>query len=199
MTIRKTASALAGVLLGGLLAVPAQAAILTYDFSFNATGGSLAGNSYNGSYAFDDALAPTATIGSVSQYALSSFDFSFNGETFSAADDPGAYVAFDPAFSNPLGISYIATINSTTISFAEGFFDISEQTFYAEDALANVLAQADASEITTTASPSAVPEPGIGLSLLLALGGLSGVGLTRRRGQKDIPFTLLSDRWTSTG
>ncbi|MBI3367038.1 MAG: PEP-CTERM sorting domain-containing protein [Burkholderiales bacterium] len=67
-------------------ALPAQAAIVNYDFVVSVDSGPLAGHSYNGKFGYDDAQAPGTNPFGDTTFVLSSFDFTFDGHGYSLAD-----------------------------------------------------------------------------------------------------------------
>lgn len=104
----------------------AQASLATYDFSFTVAGGTLDGSTQSGQYSFD----ATDLTGSGAEYLTpASFSFLFNDVSYVLGDDPGATVNFFDGVL--LGLSYnaLTAIPDQSVSFAAGFFDLSEQTF----------------------------------------------------------------------
>lgn len=86
----KLAIAIAGSVLSfaAIEAHPAHAAIITYDFNVDVTRGSLAGNTYNGFFSYDDTSFPPARSPSTIQpyFDVSEFNFNFAGRTYNVGD-----------------------------------------------------------------------------------------------------------------
>ena len=64
----------------------ASAAIVNYNFSVEVISGPLAPQTFNGSFAFDDAVPPTLGIGGEDLYALTGFSFDFDGVVYALGD-----------------------------------------------------------------------------------------------------------------
>ena len=91
------ATAAVALSLAGIEAYPAQAAIITYDFTVNITSGPLLGNQYGGFYSYDD-TSPSATSLPVDYtspsfvsplvpvFDVTQFNFSFLGKTYTKSD-----------------------------------------------------------------------------------------------------------------
>ena len=105
-----------------MIASPAGAANITYDFTVNPTFGPLLGESYSGSFTFDDANL----IGFGEEFiSVDSFSFSFLGVDYTEADgapNEPEVAFFDGSF---LGLGF----NEDDFSFVPGFFDLSEAFF----------------------------------------------------------------------
>jgi PEP-CTERM motif len=85
---QKLALATAGTVLSfaAMQTNPVNAAIITYDFTAKVTGGSLAGNSYNGFFSYDDTAPSPTGIASIPYYGVTEFNFGFAGTTFTQRD-----------------------------------------------------------------------------------------------------------------
>ncbi|GET40260.1 PEP-CTERM sorting domain-containing protein [Microseira wollei] len=86
---QKLALATAGTVLS--LAVmdthPANAAIITYDFTVNITSGSLLGNQYSGFFSYDESAPSSFTrAGYIPYFLVSDFSFDFFGKTYREKD-----------------------------------------------------------------------------------------------------------------
>jgi len=115
------------VVLSAISPTPAQAATVTYDFTINNLDGDLAGNSFSGSFTYDDALL----TGSGSEYlGVSSLLFNLLGTDYTEADDPFAEVAFfEGTF---LGLIFAVGnpgVDAISFAFVPGFFDASDAYF----------------------------------------------------------------------
>lgn len=207
MTFRTLAAAL--VLL--LFATPAHAAsYVKADFSSGVFGGNpnvrdplrdpfFPGDTFTGSFVYDQDLIPAAGSGFVNVFfnsyaditsipAADAFKFNFGPYVFTLADDPTAMVqynngAFNGFFFNTIftleGVNYLfkmnggtITVNSTADPFGQPF--LNGYTNIGNQALANATPY-------TIASPGAVPEPATWAMMLLGLGFVGGVLRTRRR------------------
>lgn len=161
----------AGTFLGATLlsTTPATAAILTYDFTVTPDSEPLFGESYAGSFSFDDG----AISGFGEEYiALDNFEFSFLGEEFGLDDGLSLAEAafFDGDF---LGLSFVAE----EFSFIPGFFDLSES--YLAYEIESGVGAADIAYDRRDADATPVPEPVSSTVLLLV--GLTGMALRRSR------------------
>ncbi|HAX76840.1 MAG TPA: hypothetical protein DCY88_13610 [Cyanobacteria bacterium UBA11372] len=79
-----------------------QAAIITYDFTVNVTSGSLAGNSYNGFFSYDESAPSSFTrFLFIPDFEVSDFSFDFFGKTYTEQDVRynDARVVLDPPLS----------------------------------------------------------------------------------------------------
>ena len=151
------------------IALPATAANITYDFTVTPDFGPLLGESYAGSFTFND----TNLIGFGEEFiTVDSFSFSFLGvdytEADGAAEEPEA-TFFDGSF---LGLGF----SEDDFSFIAGFLDLSEA-FFAYD----LAAGSGTGDIIYTQVPDqkSVPEPASVLALLAI--GAAGATSARRR------------------
>jgi PEP-CTERM motif len=80
------ATAGAALSLAAMEANPANAAIITYDFTAKVTGGSLAGNSYNGFFRYDDTAFSFPSRVGKPYFSVTEFNFEFAGTTFTQRD-----------------------------------------------------------------------------------------------------------------
>jgi hypothetical protein len=66
---------------------PAQAAIMTVDFTVTGTSGSILNQQFSGFYSFDDSTTPTCGITCGGEkFPLSAFDFNFNGIEYTLSE-----------------------------------------------------------------------------------------------------------------
>jgi hypothetical protein len=84
------------------------AGIITYDFEATVTSGDLVGNTYSGSFAYDDETPPHATDPPFEFVAVEDFQFTFEGKDFGLTDindfnDPGVRFQ-DSAFAGLGGV-----------------------------------------------------------------------------------------------
>ncbi len=100
MSRRKNRIASAGVVMSFVAATSEEgsAATVEYDFEAEITSGDYSGNTYTGSFSFDDESAPRASDATYDYYTLTDFEFSFEGRDCDPSDildynDPG--VRFD--------------------------------------------------------------------------------------------------------
>ena len=141
------------------------AATVPYTFEVNIDSGSLSGNTYSGSFSYDDS-DPTSLV---------DFDFTFDGDSFSETDDPLAAVffsIFDP--DEFVGIEYLASSINYEIYFAPGFGSVTEASFSYIG-----LASLDFDEGFGDITYSVVPVPAAVWLFGTALVGL--VGFNKRR------------------
>ena len=139
-----------------------NAATITYDIEVNNLDGSLSGDSFTGSFSFDD----DSLLGSGDEFiSVDNLSFDFLGTTYTENDDNSVLGAeatfFDGEF---LGLSYSTDVE---FSFVPGFFSLSDS-FFAYD-----LGSVDngTGDITYTLRPSnpdpnPVPEPATIIGLL---------------------------------
>lgn len=73
---------------------PAAAAVVSYEFTVSATSGPLAPQTFGGSFSFDDEVPPTPGFGGEDLYALTGFEFDFDGTLYTLADLDYGYAAF---------------------------------------------------------------------------------------------------------
>jgi hypothetical protein len=101
----------------------ADAALINYNLIVNIDFGPLTGNVYTGSFTYDnDGLTGT---GNESVF-LTDFNFNFDGNPYTFADDPGATVSFfDGTF---LGLDY-AVVSPPSPTFISGSLDVSDALF----------------------------------------------------------------------
>lgn len=181
-------------LIAALFSNPAPAAILGYTFDFNVSGPESAGGPYTGTFSFDDAgldLDPLAGFA----YALSAFDFTFAGNSYTLLNDPlaQAHYGWDMQF---LGITYSATLpgaGGNLITFSAGLPGLPpvfpfpgipsdpSTAGFTYDIGSN---GQDGSNSGVIVYAESAPEPGLLIpSLFGAL--LGGVALRRRRGRSS--------------
>lgn len=125
-------------------ASPAHAATITYDFDVNITGGSLAGNSYNGSFSYDDSAPSPA--GLQPYFTVTDFNFGFAGRTYTRSDlrldgrrletaYPLNITGGEAVFSTPTGAALtprggtLQSIQFGNVSFM-GFLNSTEQPLF---------------------------------------------------------------------
>ena len=166
MTFKKSIAAVSFGLLFAAFA-PAQAAVQTYTFSGAIDAGPLLGETYAGSFSFDDA----ALTGTGAEWlAVDSLAMNFMGSSFTQADVAfGAAVEvgyYDGAF---LGLSYSVDSATYPFSFVTGSVDASDA-FFATDSSSGSLTYA-----------AAVPEP---RDWMLMLAGIGLVGVMVERAKR---------------
>ena len=144
---------------------PAAAAVVTYDFTVNATSGPLASQSFSGSFSFDDAAPPSLGFGGESLYALTSFDFEFDGVGYQLTDLDYGDAAFDRGTF--LGLD----AGSAVFSFLPAIGDLPPAFFY--DFGSASTQQSGDGDVTYR-----VPEPAAPLLAAMAMGAML---LSRRR------------------
>ncbi len=154
-------------LLAALLAaaIPAQAAIQTWNFSGTVDSGSLLGQNYVGQFSFDD----LGLTGSGDEYlAVSSLGMQFNGTAFTLADE---LATTEAAFADGsfLGMNFSAA----NFTFITGSVDTSDAFLALDDGAANVIY-------------APVPEPE---TYALMLAGLGLVGMKLRARNKRITLS----------
>jgi hypothetical protein len=140
---------------------PAAAAIVNYNFSVEVISGPLAPQTFNGSFAFDDASTPGMGIGGEDLYALTGFKFDFDGAPYTLADlDYG-----DAVFAGGTFIGLDA--GNATFSFLPAIATLPPAFLY------------EIAQGTGDGNPAfnRVPEPAGGLLVAAALGAM----LIRRR------------------
>ena len=152
------------------IAFPASAANITYDFTVTPDVGPLLGESYSGSFTFDD----SALIGFDAEFiTVDSLSFSFLGVDYTEAD--GALGEPEVAFFDGsfLGLEF----SEDGFSFVPGFFDLSEA-FFTYD----LASGSGAGDIIYTQIPDqkSVPEPASVLALL-AIGAAGATSALRRQ------------------
>jgi len=165
MTFKKSIAAVSFGLLFAAFA-PAQAAVQTYTFSGAIDAGSLLGETYAGSFSFDDA----ALTGAGAEWlAVDSLSMNFMGSSFTQADAAAFSIAevgyYDGAF---LGLSFSVDSAGEPFSFVTGSFDTGDA-FFATDSSSGSLAYA-----------AAVPEPKDWMLMLAGI-GLVGVMIERTK------------------
>ena len=141
----------------------ATAAIVSYDFTVSTTSGPLAPQTFNGSFAFDDAVAPTMGVGGEDLYALTSFSFDFNSTSFALAD-------LDYGDATFVGGSFIGLdAGNTTFSFLPANAPLPPAFLY------------EIAQVSGDGNPvfNRVPEPAGGL-LAAAAFGVMLIGRRRR-------------------
>ncbi len=166
MTFKKSLAAVSFGLLFAAIA-PAQAAVQTYTFSGAIDAGSLLGETYAGSFSFDDA----ALTGVGAEWlAVDSLAMNFMGSSFTQADAVAPSVAevgyYDGAF---LGLSFSVDTAGEPFSFVTGYADTSDA-FFATDSSSGSLIYA-----------AVVPEP---KDWILMLAGIGLVGVMVERAKR---------------
>ncbi|MDP2025596.1 PEP-CTERM sorting domain-containing protein [Sulfuriferula sp.] len=166
MTFKKSLAAVSFGLLFAAIA-PAQAAVQNYTFSGSIDAGSLLGESYAGSFSFDDA----ALSGAGAEWlAVDSLSMNFMGSNFTQDDAVAPSIAevgyYDGAF---LGLSFSVDIAGEPFSFVTGSDDTSDA-FFATDSSSGSLTYA-----------AAVPEP---KDWMLMLAGIGLVGVMVERAKR---------------
>lgn len=152
----------------------AQAAILNFDVNVNIDSGPLNGESYSGSFRYDNSSLTGVGDESV---ALSSIDFNFFGVDYDENNGTTPDAIFlDNDF---LGLSWSA--DSVEFSFVPGFTSI-DQAFFAYDILGGAGAGAGDITFTQDLDLQDVPESNSVIGLLL-LGGLASLSLIKKKSE----------------
>lgn len=163
---------LAAASLFTLAAVPAQAALVNYNFVVSVDSGPFASRSYSGQFSYDAAQTPGGNAFGDTTFSLASFSFIFEGSSFSLADlVPGAPLLWTLPVGEAPGLDgAIASIAFTPggSGFAPGF---------AYDRGRGVAGFGSVSYALQTAG---VPEPASAALVLAALLGLGAAARTRR-------------------
>lgn len=164
----------AAILCFALFSVSASAANIDYDFTvtIDTAGSTLNGQSFNGSFSYDDAGVSTPGLNGEDLFALSSFSFVFAGSTYALGDlDYGFSALATGAF---LGLDAGGTDFSFLPATSDFFFPAS----FAYDFGDNDSGFGSIAFNRTNTPGNTVPEPG---SLVLCLLGL-GLLANRRFG-----------------
>lgn len=155
----------AGLMLGLTTtnASSAQAATINYNFEVSIDSGSLVGETFLGSFSFDDA---TLTGSGSESLPISTLEVSFQGTTYTEANASGKdRIRFlDNDF---LGLSFSP---NPSFAFIPGFFNVNEA-FFAYDIAQGEIARAGAGDIGYFLQP--IPEPRSVIGILT----LSGWGV----------------------
>jgi hypothetical protein len=158
-----------------MIAPASEAALVNYTFNGVADSGSLIGETYNGSFAYDNL---TLTNSGAESINLSSLTFNFYSSVFnlSNADVLTSSTAdfFDGVF---LGLSYTVNAFDPSFSFISGNSDISEAYF----GYTTLSGDSGFGSLSYVADVSAVPVPG---AFWLFGSGLGLLSFTRRKNQK---------------
>ncbi len=83
---------------------PAQAAIITYDFSVDIKEGLLTGNTYTGFFSYDDESQPVGFGYGSEEFFLTDFEFNFNGREYTL-NDPSVATGGLQAVRRPFFVS----------------------------------------------------------------------------------------------
>lgn len=98
----------------------AYSAILNYTFTVNINSGNLDGNTYNGSFSFDDSETPvTDFFTGLQTRSLNTFNFNFEGTTYNDPTLGKADFDFDKNF---IGLTYID--GASVFTFGSDFFTL---------------------------------------------------------------------------
>ena len=151
----------------------AHSAILNYTFTVNIDFGSLDGNTYEGSFSFDDNESTVEDIFTGLQTRpLNTFNFNFEGAIY---DDPTLGTAdFDPD-DNFIGLTY--SDGDGIFTFGSDFFSLDvDDAFFTYD-VSNSQGTGLVSFNLETPESTTTPEP----NLLIGLGLFSSVLLAKRK------------------
>jgi len=152
--------------LGLMVAAPAaQAAIQSWNFSGAVDSGSLLGETYSGSFSFDDA----ALTGMDAEWlSVTNLSMTFNGSAYTQADVT-ASAAVEVGYQEGvfLGLAYSVDSVSSPFTFVAGSSDTSDAFFAYENGAGNVIY-------------ASVPEPKDWMLLLAGI-GLVGVMVERAK------------------
>ncbi len=150
-----------------------EAATITYDFSVGVTTGALAGNSYDGSFSYDDSTLIGIGGETVGVEEKLSINFEFLGKTYTETDDNNFAFNFPQVEfkdGSLVGLQYLVTdvLNGSISSFAifgdnpDGLGGGDKFSYVNE----NSVEVSEGSVIYSLKSPStSVPEPNIVLGL----------------------------------
>lgn len=108
-----------------LLAGTSMAATVPYTFEVNIDSGPLIGNSYSGSFSYDD----SDPLGLFGDRPLLDFEFTFEGASYVLVDDLFGPAAFFSPADEFLGVEYSASSTGYEIAFTPGFGSITEVFF----------------------------------------------------------------------
>jgi len=155
-----------------------KAAIVNYNFQVDIDFGSLLGNTYNGTFSYDDSLIPPAPdLGGYKSILISSFNFTFEGNNYTAGDDLFASADFATFDSQFLGLNY----TGSDLALISGSF-----TLNLDDAIFTYDLGIDGSGTgiitytpTSNPNPISTPESNTVIGLLL-LGSAMMVAKTRK-------------------
>lgn len=152
--------------LGLMVAAPAaQAAIQSWNFSGAVDSGSLLGETYSGSFSFDDA---TLTGMDAEWLAVANLSMTFNGSAYTQVDVvAGAAVEVGYQDGEFLGLSYSVDAVANPFTFVAGSNDASDALFAYDNGAGNVIY-------------ASVPEPKDWMLLLAGI-GLVGVMVERAK------------------
>ncbi|WP_069791931.1 hypothetical protein A5482_014965 (plasmid) [Cyanobacterium sp. IPPAS B-1200] len=151
----------------------AHSAILNYTFTVNIDSGNLNGNTYEGSFSFDDSESTTEDFFTgLDTRSLNSFNFNFESTIY---DDPTLGTAdFDPD-DNFIGLTY--SDGDGIFSFGSDFFPLDvNDAFFTYD-LSGSQGGGFLSFNLETPQSTTTPEP----NLLIGLGLFSSVLLAKRK------------------
>jgi hypothetical protein len=166
--IKKAALALA-LSSAALVAVPAQAAVISYDFSVtvDTVTSPLFNQSFAGSFSYDDAVVPTTGFDGEDLFPLVAFSFDFAGNLYGLSD----------LFYGDAAVSMSAELLGLDAGALDFSFLPANTLFPA--AFAYDFGAGDAGNGSLVFTPAAdAPEPAL---LWLLSGGVALLGLSRRR------------------
>lgn len=159
-----------GLALGALSFLPAaNAALVEYTFVATPDSGPLAGQSFNGSFTYEDTDVPTAGFNGEDLFSLSSFSFSFDNVPVVIGDLAYGFAAVEA------GLFVGLDVGASTFSMLPGL--AGSDPFFSYDLTPT--GGAGSGELSFQLVTNSVPEPGTAGLLAVALLGIAGLRRSR--------------------